>query len=486
MRKPLLILLFMCALLSAAEFRDGVLYLEVNLASGSTIELREGSFRFCDESELFCENLEGNLKISVVGGANESRFGFLEHTAESETEEESDEDAITRDYFAWEAGHLVIKQQRQYFHPRSFETIARAREFAKAIGISENSIQEIPIVNSSLNILDAESEVHYFESPLKIVAEELWIGELCFEGEFILKVIDGKVVLNQILPLEEYIAGVVPNEIGNYSPMEALKAQAVAARSHAVNLLLYNRHAKDGFDLCSSTHCQVYKGKHLRNTAIEEAVSETAAEIMVTEDRVADSTYHSSCGGKTDSSQAIWNGAYIPHLSGSLCIPEAANYDLSFESGAARWINTPVDTSNMSSWERSTLNWEKTIRSSDLASHLGLKSIKSIRIIKRGESGRILSLLINESFALDGEYRIRQAFGMLPSSFFYFSKHAGKNLIYPGKTITVKGRGSGHGVGMCQVGALRKAREGAAYRDILQTYYPNTKLSTQWILYDQP
>src|SRR5690606_27787494 len=115
------------------------------------------------------------------------------------------------------------------------------------------------------------------------------------EGEFVLKVRDGKLVLNQILPLEEYIAGVIPNEIGNNSPLEALKAQAVAARTHAVSLLLYNRHSKDGYDLCSSTHWQVYKAKHLRTERIEEAVMQSAGEVIVTEDRVADATYHSSC-----------------------------------------------------------------------------------------------------------------------------------------------------------------------------------------------
>lgn len=484
MQKALLVMLLICTCLSAAEIRDGILYLEVNLKSATSMELPEGEYSFCDASGLFCQDLKGKLSILVLEDSHENRFGIVERIEETELGE--CEDAQNRVFFDWEEAHLVIKQENKYFFPQSFSTIKKAKEYALALGLAEQSIEEIPIVNSSILIKDAAGEACYFESPIKIEADQLWIGDLCYEGEFILKVVDHQLLINQILPLEEYIAGVIPNEIGNYSPLQALKAQAVAARSHAVNLLLYNRHSKDGYDLCSTTHCQVYKGKHLRNSAIEDAVSQTASEIMVTKDRVADSTYHSSCGGKTDSSQAIWNGAYIPHLSGSLCIPEASKYDLTNEAGAAKWINTQVDNKNMSSWERSTLNWQRSISRKNLAENLGLTSIKSIRIVKRGASGRILELLINETHPLRGEYKIRQAFNMLPSSFFYFENNSGKTLLYPGKTITLRGRGSGHGVGMCQVGALRKARAGSDYHEILQTYYPQTKISTDWIHHEKP
>ncbi|MDD5536857.1 MAG: hypothetical protein PHS36_06750, partial [Candidatus Cloacimonetes bacterium] len=77
---------------------------------------------------------------------------------------------------------------------------------------------------------------------------------------------------------------------------------------------------------------------------------------------------------------------------------------------------------------------------------------------------------------LEGEYKIRQSFGMLPSSMFVFKSAAGKTIYYPGSSISLKGRGSGHGVGMCQVGALRKARLGEEYTQILSTYYPGTEL----------
>ena len=479
MRKTALVLIFISSLLFAAEFRDGTLLLEINLASGIELETFANTLSITEESGFFSRELQDKLSFRSLPGAVESRFGIVDWI--EETDSGSDDIAIINEFFAWEDGHLVIKQERHYFLDQSFSDKARALEYAAALDCPPDRVQEIPIVNSRIQVVDRDAKEHYFESPIRIFCEQLWLDDMVYEGEFILRVVDDRLVLNHLLPLEEYIAGVVPNEIGNYSPDEALKAQAVAARSHAVSLLLYNRHKKDGYDLCSSTHCQVYKGKYLRNEAIEDAVQATASQIMIVEDRVADATYHSSCGGKTDSSRAIWNGAYIPHLSGSVCIPEADSFDLSNETGASRWIDSPVDTSNMSSWERGTLSWERSISSSELARNLGIKNIRSIRIIKRGESGRILSLMINDTHRLDGEYRIRQAFGMLPSSFFYFRGHQSKTIIYPGQSITLKGRGSGHGVGMCQVGALRQARSGETYTDILQVYYPNTLLSNTWI-----
>lgn len=486
MRKSLLILLFITSLLSAAEFRDGTLYLEINLISGMNLSIEANSMNISDVTELFHLSPQGKLDIAMTTLELENRYGIIDRIEAGRAEYPND--CVQREYFAWEDDSLILKQESIYYRPESFSDIVRAQKYAEVLGLAPKDIRQIPIVNATVSLKDARGQSYFFESPLKIVSDQLWIGGLCYDGEFRLKVVEDRLVLNQILPLEEYIAGVVPNEIGNYSPAEALKAQAVAARTHAVNLLLYNRHTKDGYDLCSSTHCQVYKGKHLRNDAIEEAVVQTAAEILTIIGRVADATYHSSCGGKTDSSQAIWNGGYLPHLSGSTCIPEADRYDLSTERGVVNWLNIQPQTQGMSSWERGTLSWERRLSRKALAKNLGLTRINSIQIIERGRSGRILKLKIqgNREIILSGEYKIRQAFDGLPSSVFYFYGNAGKSTLYPPPTIVIKGRGSGHGVGMCQVGALRMARTGHEYTDILQLYYPETLISTDWIQDERP
>lgn len=477
MRKLSALLLFSLSLLFAAEIRDGMLYLEINLATSQHLSLEGEGLELSDKDQLFEQVYSGNIAIDVVSTEVENRYGIIERVESAH--EQSDSQAVTNSSFSWENDQLKIKHEYWFFLPDSFSDLQAAQSYASSINYPYSRIQSIPIVNSTVRIVGKDGKESYFESPLSIYSKgSLWLNGLPYEGEFVLKVRGGKLVLNQILPLEEYIAGVIPNEIGNNSPLEALKAQAVAARTHAVSLLLYNRHSKDGYDLCSSTHCQVYKAKHLRNELIEEAVMQSAGEVIVTEDRVADATYHSSCGGKTDTSQAIWNGAYIPHLGGSTCLNAAENYDLSSEEDVNKWINSKVDSSGMSSWEKSTMMWERSISRAKLAENIGLSSIRSIEVLERGCSGRILKLRISgdRQTILEGEYKIRQSFGMLPSSMFVFKSAAGKAIYYPGSSISLKGRGSGHGVGMCQVGALRKARLGEEYTQILSTYYPGTEL----------
>ncbi|MDZ4182346.1 MAG: SpoIID/LytB domain-containing protein, partial [Candidatus Cloacimonadaceae bacterium] len=292
------------------------------------------------------------------------------------------------------------------------------------------------------------------------------------------------------LPLEDYVGGVIQNEIGNSAPIEALKAQAIAARTHAVSLLLYNRHKSDGYDLCNATHCQVYKGKHLSNDNIVRSVIETKYQIMVYGARVADATYHSSCGGRTDSSANIWKGTPLPFLMGVACWDDCDSLDLTNEKNARAWIDTKVVSPGASSWERATLQWEKTVTRTTLENNLGIKSLRRIEINKRGTSGRIVSMTFvgNNRVTLDSEYRIRQVFGGLSSSFFYikgtYSSSKGAIVMQVPTKLQVKGKGSGHGVGMCQVGTLKRARDGMAYTDILQTYYPGTSLSDKWMEHD--
>ncbi|MCB5259273.1 MAG: SpoIID/LytB domain-containing protein [Candidatus Cloacimonetes bacterium] len=482
MRKILILLSISINMLFGAEIRDGTLFLEINLASAAELRIEGSSFFLTENNELFKQDCSGEVTCKVVSQSTENQFGIISRIDSCSGYDESE--AIINSHFIWKNGQLALKHEYWFFLPHSFQDLAQAQAYATAIDYPFSSIQSIPVVNSTLQIIQQDGEISFFESPLKIYSDEgLWINGLPYEGEFILKVRNGKLVLNHLLPIEEYIAGVIPNEIGNYSPLEALKAQAVAARSHAISLLLNNRHSKDGYDLCNTTHCQVYKGKHLRNELIEEAVMQSAGEIMVINGKVADATYHSCCGGKTDSSQAIWNGAYIEHLSGSICIAEAESYSLETEKGVTSWLNRKVDTTGMSSWEKKTLNWNRSISKADVANKLGLKYIRSFEVLERGISGRVTKLRIvgDHNVTLDSEYKIRQTFGMLPSSLFVFIGSSGKSVFQPAKTINIQGRGSGHGVGMCQVGALRKARNGSDYLSILQAYYPNTEISTQWI-----
>lgn len=476
----------------AAEYSDGRLLLEINLVSDSELRISmpkgAAEVHVSEMDGLFSKRMVGDFSISILNPDAMSYFGVLNYK-EMGGAKGADEHAVPREYFAWENGNLAIKQELLYFFPDSYNNREQAEAFADEKGLPHSKIMEVEVINSTVRITGSRGEISYLETPLRLrSSSDIKINgsSLGFAGEFVIKTVNRKLVINHLLPLEDYIAGVVQNEIGNSSPPEALKAQAVAARTHAVTLLLYNRHKADGYDLCSSTHCQVYKGKYLQNDAIRDAVKATRHEVLFTGTYPADTPYHSSCGGKTDASSQIWRGKPVEHLNGITCIAEADEYDLSTEADARTWIDTKQDTAGMSSWERGALAWEKSIPKAKLAENTGLEYVNSITIVKRGRSGRILSMKIagNKVISLDNEYKIRQAFGSLSSSFFYVkaSYRDGEEgvVIIPGSSIVMKGKGAGHGIGMCQIGALRMARLGVAYNDILQHYYPGTTLNSNW------
>jgi stage II sporulation protein D len=477
---------------SAAEYKDDQLNLEINLAAESSIMLKalnpNSGMHISEGDGLFSSILMGNISISVVNQESLSYFGILLNKLVGEATP-GDSLAVVREYFAWEHNRLLIKHELLYFDEHSFSSFEAAEMYAAKMRIPKGKIMEIPVINSTVKISNDRGETIYLETPLRIESDGLKVnnGSLSFDGAFVLKTVKNKLVLNHLLPLEDYLAGVIQNEIGNSSPVEALKAQAVAARTHALSLLINNRHKADGFDLCSSTHCQVYKGKYLQNESILNAVRDCSSEALFIDGNIADATYHSSCGGKTDSSSVIWKGKPVSHLNGVTCIADADSLDLSRERIARQWIDTKSSSEGMSSWERGALSWDKSISLNKLADNVGLSFINEIVIVSRGRSGRITAMKFsgNKEVRLDNEYKIRQAFDNTLSSFFYIKgayHESGDNIVInPRGSVHLKGKGAGHGVGMCQVGALRMAREGKTYKEILQQYYPGTELKYDWM-----
>jgi len=484
------IVLLLCGALFAADYHDGQLWLEVNLTSEPQLSIKPvgGQLVVSESDGLISRTYSSAIKVSVVNPDATLYYGILDRK-ESGTSTEPDSLAVPREVFVWEQDKLKIKRELLHFLPQSFSDKPSADAYATAHNIPLSKVMEVHVINSTLKIEDKQG-VSYLETPLRISSSgEIFINgsSLGYSGEFILKTVNRQLVINHYLSLETYLAGVVQNEIGNNSPVEAMKAQAVAARTHALSLLVNNRHKSDGYDLCSGTHCQVYKGKYLQNSIVLETVNDCAGEALFVDGIIADATYHSSCGGKTDASSAIWKGKPIAHLNGVTCIPEVDSLDLSCESDARKWIDTKTETAGMSSWERGALAWEKTISAKELASNAGLAYINRIEITRRGRSGRILNLKLigDQTITLDNEYKIRQVFGNLYSSFFYidgtYRMVDGNVQITPKSNIHMMGKGAGHGVGMCQVGALRLARFGLSYREILAHYYPGTAISRDWM-----
>ncbi|MBM4403681.1 MAG: SpoIID/LytB domain-containing protein, partial [Candidatus Cloacimonetes bacterium] len=484
--------------LTAAQFIDGVLYLEVNLAAGNTLNLRNGGhLTFAELDSPVSNGISGDLAITVAQKDVQQFWGIINRIepVAREVDIDPDSDVIRRTLF-WHNGKLLIRLERLVFEDVSFPALEEAKRYASQTGTPEVNICLIPLNHPRIRVTNRSGKEQYYELPVRLSSDKaLNINDQNegYAGDLIIRFADNRLIINHYLSLEDYVAGVIQHEIGGGAPLEALKVQSVATRTHAISMLLYNRHRDDGFDLCNTTHCQVYKGVYLQNANVLEAVKATRNIVMNHGNRVADAVYHSICGGKTDVSNVIWRGSPVDYLQGVTCMEEAEDYDLNSEAGVRQWINLRLEPPGMASWEKKNMNWSRSVSRRALQQNSGVSNITSIVINRRGVSGRIVSLTINGSSSKTyiSEWQIRQTFGNLPSSLFYIvgnftSNGNGAVVIRPGTYITMRGRGYGHGVGMCQVGTLNKAREGWLWEDILHFYYPGVELTDHWNMPDLP
>lgn len=477
-------------MINCAEIRNEQLYLEVFILDGKQISLSTlDSFTISEIGSPVSRSYSGNVSLQIIMNDEQMMWGFLNKAEVIQADSlEFYLDESIREKFIWQDDKLALRYEKLTFEDKYFNSLEAAENYASQTGYPKKSIIPIPMQNAGLQVLQNNSKAQFFQLPVRLSCS----GTVSFNGQkndyngtFIIKQIKGKLSIGNLLDIDNYVAGVVPNEIGNLAPEEALKAQAVAARTHAVSMLLFNRHSNDGYDLCNGTHCQVYKGNYLRNEKIDKAVLDTKGVVMLYDGKIVDAVYHSNCGGKTESNQGAWNGKAIPYLQGVSCNQDLDSLDLSIEDNAVNWINTKVDTKDMASWEKRSEQWEQSISLSNIEKNTGVSNLHTLQVLKRGFSGRILKLrLIGSNEAtIDGEYKIRQAFGGLPSSYFYVinGKHSSKSNYALSDKVVLKGRGYGHGVGLCQVGALQKARDGWAWNDLLEFYYPGITFTDKWL-----
>lgn len=483
-------LILTLSVLHSAEIKNGQLFLEIYVLDGKQISINpQSSFTISEMGSPITKYYSDKITLQLSAADEQAMWGIINKSEviESDALDYYLDDNI-REKFVWQDDKLTIKHEKLTFEDKYFKSKEAAEKYASETGYSKKQIRSIPMQNASLKVTLPNGKTHFYQLPVTLDCQDgISFNDYSdvYQGAFIIKPGHGKLIVTNLQDIENYVAGVVPNEIGNVAPQEALKAQAVAARTHAISLLLYNRHADDGYDLCNGTHCQVYKGNHLRGEAIDKAVLDTKGVVIMYAGKIADGVYHSSCGGKTESNQNAWNGTAIPYLQGVSCYPELDSVDLSNESNAVECINTKISTADMASWEKRSEMWDKTLSKSQLEKNCGVSGLTSMEVLKRGVSGRIIKLKLigTSSVTLDNEWKIRQQLGGLPSSFFYITngkKSDGKTYSLP-ETISIKGKGSGHGVGLCQVGALQKARQGWKWDAILQHYYPGITLGTEWL-----
>lgn len=264
----------------------------------------------------------------------------------------------------------------------------------------------------------------------------------------------GHLLVTVTMPIEEYVTAVLVAESGGFENAESQKAMAVVARTYALRFL--GQHAKDGFDFCDTTHCQVF-GWRNAPAAVRSAVESTKGETLRYDGKLVEAYYHQNCGGTTAAASEIWPDVTEPYLtahSDRFCVAR----------GAMLWETTlrPAEI-------------ERALRAYSLATPAGWKQIQTV---DRTPSGRAQRL------RLEGG-RGGNAFVSASTFRFAVNRELGWDKIRSNSfdvrsstdAIVFSGRGSGHGVGLCQAGAEEMAREGSNYREILGFYYPGTQIA---------
>ena len=299
---------------------------------------------------------------------------------------------------------------------------------------------------------------------IAIATDKTGLNKACYNGEFIVTANGNKLNAINVIDIEDYLRGVVPYEIGKLdeSKFEALKAQAVAARTYAYKH--FGSRVAQGFDVYADTRDQVYKGLHSATELTDKAIRETEGVVMTYNGEFITAYYHSTCGGETEG-VATWGRPDHPYLKNKPDLrPDRTPWCR--ESSYSEWTREFTEDELRDLFQINAKEAKANVPS--------FSSIKSMHIQDTLKSGRIHTLVIetnNGSFTAKAD-KIRWLFKrggtILPSSFFRIHKNGNEWIL--------KGKGFGHGVGLCQMGARARAQAGQSYIQILTHYYPGITL----------
>lgn len=308
-----------------------------------------------------------------------------------------------------------------------------------------------------------------------------------YRGELVITRSDAGLLVVDRLGVESYLRGVVPLEIGDRKPGEeaAVEAQAVAARSYT-----YIRMGESGdkaFDMYGSIQDQAYGGVDAEKPMPDAAVASTRDMVVKYAGRIIKTPYSSTCGGRTASVSEVWwrqpDEPYLRPVSDQ--IPGSDKYYCDI-SGRFRWTSTFDQDQLRASLEKylGTVNpaSEPPVAVPASAPRMSLGRITGFRVEGRTASDRVSAVSIQTdrgNYVVRGNdvrFVLRTPSGSLLNSTYFTAESAsdGSGAI---SSLTLRGGGYGHGIGMCQFGAIGRARAGQDYRTILTTYYPGTTVS---------
>jgi stage II sporulation protein D len=296
-----------------------------------------------------------------------------------------------------------------------------------------------------------------------------------YRGQIEVFISGGRLTVVNIVDLEDYLRGVVPREIGylKRSEIEAMKAQAIAARTYTLALL--GRRETHGFDLYFDTRDQVYGGVSAESRLANEAIKATKGQVLVYNGKLIEAYFHSTCGGSTVNIEDVWNTTEsVPYL--------RKVYD-----GDKRGIHCKASPHFRWS-EVYTANTARRIISKNLrkvvpGAPTDIGRLINVAVTEQSRSGRALKTRITaERGAWDipkDKIRLvvrRSRKGNLPLRSSYVRLYCERDRAGFVKKMAISGGGFGHGIGMCQSGAIGMARKGYKVEQILTHYYTGTKI----------
>lgn len=304
---------------------------------------------------------------------------------------------------------------------------------AESNGISVNGV--VLAVNE-INIIP-ENSFTYDDTDYRGVARILLTGE--------------SLLLINVLNMEEYLYGVLPGEIPAGWDEDALKAQAVAARTYAMYEIDTSRELDEYFDLYADTRSQVYKGKDSEHPFTTSAVDTTFGEVIYYGEDIIKSYFHACTGGSTESALSVF-GEDRPY-----CIAVPSPYGLDNED----------------------YQWSYSVGYNDLGSLIGIAglTISSIDVIERTDSLRIEKIRINYGISNQFEMKGTELRTLLGAG---KMKSTRANVYNQNNTLFLFGIGYGHGVGMGQWDAHAMAQDGYDYQSIISYFYPGTEIRIAW------
>lgn len=279
----------------------------------------------------------------------------------------------------------------------------------------------------------------------------------------------GATVIRDV-PLEDYVQATALSEFapaaGDLVSVERmLEVQAIIGRTYAVSHL--RRHARDGFDLCSTTHCQLYDPLRINTSrwaaASAEAVDRTAGVVLQFQGLPAQALFHADCGGHTSAPASVWGGDNRPYLTSQ--------------------ADAGLDGDPHVTWEyRVSLDAANRALSADARTQ-GAGRVDAIEIVARDDAGRVERVALRGGAPARGRTApptvvrgedlraaLTRALGARTIRSTWFTVRRDRD------ELVFTGRGFGHGVGLCQAGALARLKAGARPGDVLRYYYPGTSL----------